>query len=196
MDTILLLQVITVAITLLSLVVTVVTNHVLNNKNNIISTITMQRIKNLDQIHGGMHDLLALLRPAVIDDYRDSYKKADSPSPPFYREKLAYSINQLKSVMPPFYPQEKEVIALMEDAIELAYAYYEQPTEALASGINAMRKELYKKISIYNWALYEFIQNQATGKRYSAEAYDKYYEKTMAKLEDEKTETFSEEDIK
>ena len=162
---VIILQVITVAISLTSLVLGVWNTIRENKKNRYVEIVTKQRLDNKSKVSSGAKVLLQYVSEETKDFVDNDYIKLCSAA-----------LSEIKAVLKPCYPEDLDVIQSGERLLR-AYVSFVQ-NEGDFSEIENAGLLFYQKYSVYDLADWRFIKKQAKGDESDSDDFDTLYRAT------------------
>ena len=161
---VLILQIVTILVSISSLVFNLVSAIRENNKKNYIKVVTEQRLKNKIIVRENVKDLLAYTNTHTLGLLTDETLK-----------KCAESEASIETVLKNLYPEDNAVINSVHNLIlEIAKQITDGNNE---QALGIAREKLLMEFSIYDLADWRFIKQQANGKKTDSEDFDKIYRK-------------------
>ncbi len=164
---IVLLQAITIVVSIVSLVVSIVNSTKENQKQRMVEITIKHRLSDMDNLKKAYSNLLTYLSPTII---KNSSKTE-------YVYNLWHSYNETAIYLKINYQQDKEVLNLMKTTCELATVYAETGNNELEDVIIKSSKLLYDHFSLYTYANWVCIKEQAYGTELKSVDYKKIYDK-------------------
>lgn len=163
--TVLILQVVTIVVSIVSLTLNLLSTARENSKKNYIQVVTEQRLKNKSIIRENIKNLLAYSNAHTLNSLTNETVK-----------KCAESAAGIETVLKDTYPEDKRVLAAVNNLVC-------EMTKQVESGENEhaianAREEVLREFSIYDLADWKFIKQQANGKKTDSEEFDKIYKNT------------------
>lgn len=156
------LQVLTIAISVVSMILTVVNTVRENGKKNYIKVVTAQRLENKRCVRDSAQTLLELTHEAALEH-------ADSNTV----QECISSLTKIMVILKEVYAQEHEMIGCGEKLISSLKAYIEKT--GTKDDVAAARARFYELFSIYDFADWEFIKLQSRGKHRDSRDFDIVY---------------------
>ncbi len=182
MDISIILQVVTVAFAVVTLIAGVIFENVLNRKTRKVNTITNERIYIFNQLRKGYCKVMAYTDPNYI---ADTVSEVDLKTG-VYREPYIYrvrkSANDVKSVYNPFFIQEKHIEQILDKLVAVAIKYYNTLDPKLLTPLKNLRNDFFVESSLYDKANWDFIVAQADGKSYSSYSFDNMYKDVLSRV--------------
>ena len=162
---VLILQVLTIVVSVSSLVFTLLSSIRENNKKNYIKVVTEQRLKNKSIVRENTKNLLAYSNPHTIQ-----LLTADTML------KCAESAAAIETVLKALYSEDNEVLISVNNLVsEIAKQVSDGNNE---QALIAARERLTREFSIYDLADWRFIKQQANGRKSDSDEFDEIYRKT------------------
>ena len=182
MDISVLLQIITVVISMLTLVITYFFDAILNRKSRTVSGIANERMQRLTKLREACGLVWAMTKP----EYITTQKKCNKNVSPDDNQTYCYAINKAKYTLKtqtfPYFAQEKHLQETLDGVVDLAISYYNKPTKTIEKQLIEKREEFFTEASLYNWAMWKFIVKQADGKKHIGSEFDKVYDEILVKV--------------
>lgn len=177
MDIVIVLQVITVIISITSIVINVILTVKQNSIKHFLNYTTNFRINTLLKVHTKMITLLNLINPVIINSYSDTDKKD-------YLRGLYDASLEIELIYKEIYSEEFEMVILIRELTDLATEYFQKRADIeLINSITEKTNKLKYLYSIYETTDWEFIKKQTYGKPMDNEEFLKTYEKYKLKFE-------------
>lgn len=165
MEVVYILQIITIAVSIVSVVSSVIVSVKTNKTQNIAKIVANQRLIFLQQYREKSSLLLTLCSPEIISGAQDGS---------FERELLQTSY-ELKSIFKACYKQESELLRLIDTVVENAFLFKKTNSAEDKDRLNEAIKQLFRLINIYDVAYWRFIIDQTSGKNYKIDNFDSYF---------------------
>lgn len=177
MEILTILQAITIAISVLSLIATYLFNVVEKRRDAMSSLYSEQLMNNIHILRDEIAEILSLSTPATIKEICSNSAK-NLRYVPTLEIDLPKHINTIKSLFFPFYSQEAEMFKCMDEVLELVIKYQKNlDDEKLATQLKKANKRLYLHYSLYDWAMWEAVIKQTTENKYDEYVFDDQYDK-------------------
>ena len=162
---VLVLQVVTILVSITSLVVSVISGLVENKKKHYIKVVTEQRLKNKELVRKSISDLLCDSHPCVLSQFNEVSLK-----------NCCIHASEVESVLKRFY---KEDLAVLKTVDQLLDSLQQWLQKAISSEeVEKARKALLYEYSIYDFSDWQFIKSQSSGKEYGSSDFDMIYAKS------------------
>ncbi len=177
------LQIITVAITAVSLLTDYIYNLNVNKRNRTFDVVIQGSMDRMDKFRHAYSQILYYTHPYIIRDCReDNIKPGRFNS--FYAYELNFARAEVRTNSWPFWPKEVSLHKKMDELCKESLAYYERErkSEKIEEKILKLRDEFFIECSIYDWALWEFNQHQANGQKISRNQLDKQYYSVLTRI--------------
>ncbi len=159
---VLVLQVVTILVSITSLIIGFVSTLVENKKKNYIKIVTEQRLKNKEVVRKSVSNLLCISHPCILSQFdEDSLKNC-----------CVYA-SEVESVFKRFYEEDATVLKAIDNLLDSLRQWLCKSISA--EEIERARKELLYEYSVYDFSDWQFIKSQSTGKRYESNDFDKIY---------------------
>ena len=197
MDISIILQIITVVISMLALVITYFFDAILNRKSRTVSGIANERMQKLIKLREACSKVWAMTNPSYIK----TQKECNASVSPDDNETFCYALIKakygIKTRTFPYFAQEKHLHETLNVLVDLAIAYYNKPAKAIEKVLLKKREEFFTEASLYNWSMWKFIVKQADGKKHIGSEFDKVYDEVLMKVKnfDDFFETEKKQDI-
>ncbi len=176
METLVLLQLVTIAFTIISLVVGYLLKlHEIHNDNKSMM-FTDKLINGLHTLRENVAIILASANPSTIKESNDSKKKE------LYLIKIPLgeintAISSIKSIFFPFYPQENSLLASLERLKNDLELFVDNPNNIEVEGkLKRQIREVYLEYALYDRAMWSAIIKQTTQSEYNFYTFDEYYD--------------------
>ena len=175
------LQIITVAITIITLITDCIYTITVNRKRRTFNTVGREMINKLDLFRDAYAKVMSLTYDRVIDSRRNFNSK-----PCFQNSAYAYDLNlarsRVRTFSLPFWDKEKNLHITLDKLCKLALKYYENPTEEDKQELRRLRDDFFIECSIYDWAMWEFNQLQVAGNKIGRREMDRYYYTILTRI--------------
>lgn len=158
-------------------------NYRENRTSRYVNIITKQTLENNIFIRENSEILTVLTRPEIINDARTRHDIE-------YKIKLMRAEVNIEAQFKYALWQEREMINILRKLVKCSFKYFDAPTEELEAEIRALGEMYYEKMTIYDYADWLYIKNQAQSR-----AYNKNYENFDEIYAKELNNNFREEDI-
>ena len=167
--TVLILQIVTIVVSVCTLAFNLLSTSRENSKKNYIKVVTEQRLKNKSIIRDNIKNLLAYSNAHTLDSLTDETVK-----------KCAESAAAIETVLKDVYPEDNEVLKAVNNLVS-------EIAKQLATGNNAQavacaRQKVLREFSVYDLADWRFIKQQSTGRKTDTDDFDKIYKDTLKKF--------------
>ncbi len=164
------LQLVTIAASLFSIIITVVVSKLENQKTHYLEIVTKQRMKNKEEVQRAAQTIIKNSHPQMLDSITDEQIKECIDA-----EAIIATI--FKSI----YEKEAELIDCINDLI--AELKKHKTTKENFENVVSARDLFILKFSIYDQADWIFIKNQARGENKEFKDYDSIYLKVNEEFE-------------
>lgn len=182
MEVAVILQIITVIVSVFVLIATCIFDSKINKKHRTISSIAQERMSKLTKLRQACSTVWALTEPNYIREQVRFNKKFNIES----NKTFTYELNKAKNICKthtfPFFSQEQHLQGSVEELVKLATAYYKKPTKSLEKQINEVREEFFTEASLYNWSMWKFIVKQADGNKHIGSEFAEMYDDLLLKV--------------
>ena len=163
--TVLILQIVTILVSISSLIFNLLSNARENNKKNYIQVVTEQRLKNKSIVRENIKNMLAYSNPHTLNFVNSETVK-----------KIAESSAAIETVLKGLYPEDNMVLTSANNLVsEIAKQVSDGNNE---QGVITAREKLLYEFSVYDLADWRFIKQQSSGKKSDSAEFDKIYRKT------------------
>ncbi len=170
----LIVAIIAAAVSLLSLIGTLVYNVYNSRSESNIGFVAKERLNTLHEFRRAFTSFFALTNVALIDDVKQHETR------PIYSLKLTAAKSLIETTLKPFYAIEQSVLNETHKLYALCMEYYKTSNVELIQPITDSEKRLRELSSQYDWAYWEYIKEQRYGKyKNSGEDFDVIYEKIV-----------------
>lgn len=161
------LQVVTILVSITSLVVNFISTMQENKKKNYIKIVTEQRLKNKTIVRDNVATLLSYAGEYYFSNFDKEY----------FRDCCKCASN-IETVLKRFY---KEDIALLNSVENLLQAFKVLLETGDSTNVESERKNLLYEFSLYDLADWQFIKVQSSGSTYDSDDFDDIYSKLKNK---------------
>jgi len=176
MDTLILLQLVTITFTIVSLVVGYLLKlHEIHNDNK-SAMFTNKLITSLHVLRENIAVILTAANPSTIKESGVAKKKE------LFIIKIPLgevnnAISTIKSIFFPFYPQENSLLASLDMLSSNLEKYCDNPNNLELEGkLKRQIREVYLEYALYDRAMWSAIIKQTTKSEYNFYTFDEYYE--------------------
>lgn len=166
---VLVLQIVTILVSVTSLVVSFVSTLVENNKKNYIKVVTEQRLKNKESLRKGVSEILCLSHPCVLSAFDEESMK-----------KCCACASEIESVLKRFYKEDATVLNAVDGLLDSLRQRLNGANSIDA--VTEKRKQLLYGYSVYDFSDWQFIKSQANGKRFESGDFDTIYAQTKENI--------------
>ena len=180
MDILILLQVITISISVASLSLGYIVNIIAKKRDNKTQVFTKKLLSNIHFLRLNIEDILAAANPSTIREAKHMNEMFDTYKKLYINDVFNEAISNIKSIFFPFYPQENNFLISLEELKTAALNYYSN-TES-AEFEKKLKKEiaqLYVEYCIYDKAMCDSIEIQTTKSNYKNYTFDEFYKQLM-----------------
>lgn len=159
---VLVLQIVTILVSITSLLISFISTFVENKKKNYIKVVTEQRLKNKETVRKSVSDLLCASHPCILSQFDESSLK----------NCCAYA-SEIESVLKRFYKEDAAVL----NAVDLLLASLQQWSQKAIpqDKVERARKTLLYEYSVYDYSDWQFIKSQSNGKQFGSNDFDTIY---------------------
>ena len=175
------LQIITVAITAVTLLTDYIYNKSVNKRSRTFGVVIQGSMNRLEKFRQAYSKIIFLTHPDIILDNIE-----DNRDPGRFNDYFAFDLNyyraQVRTNSWPFWEKEIALHKTMDDLCKLSLAYYENPKKSMREEIFKLRDEFFVQCSIYDWALWEFNQHQVNGKKINRDDMDRQYYSVLTRV--------------
>lgn len=181
--TTIILQVITIAISAMTLILSTVINERNRKKKNFIDIITRERLDNLEFLRKNDAELLALSFPDLL------FGLTDSDDINEHKYKMAQCVENLKTILCTIYREENELIVVASQLLEVASEILNNKDGNKRDDLCELRSDFSKKTDIFNHAYWFFIIGQTqedfqdTIKENAGDTFSPYFERANRQYE-------------
>lgn len=176
MELLTILQIITISTSVLSLLTSYIFRTIEKKKDAMTSLYSDQLIKSLHSLRADISEILTLANPDTIEELIENNKK-ELKSVPFFERDLITHIENIKSILFPYYPQEAELFQKLDKVHKLALAYKNNTSDlTLKQNLINANQKLYISFSLYDRGMWEAIIKQTTEHKYDGYVFDQTYE--------------------
>lgn len=170
MDLLIILQIITIVIALLSVLINYLLTIRENGKKNFLSYTTNHRLKSLLTVREKVAIILNLTNPITIAEIKKEKEKG-------YIKNLLQKLLDLEMILKRIYTEEEELLILANQLCILAIEFYEKDDKSLINQISLKSNEFKSQFSIYDTTDWEFIKAQSKGKFFDNEEFVTFYDR-------------------
>ena len=156
------LQVITIAISIVSMILSVVNTVKENRKKHYIKIVTAQRLENMRRVREAAKSILACTHEVLLDSANDATV-----------QECVSALTGISIVLKEAYKQEHELIQCGENLISALKAYVSKL--GTKEEVLSVRSQFYELYSIYDFADWQFIKRQSQGKHLDEIEFDEIY---------------------
>ena len=162
---VLVLQIVTILVSITSLVVGFVSSFVENKKTHYIKVVTDQRLKNKELVRKSISALLCESHPCILSQFNETSLKSC----------CAYAAD-IESVLKRFY---KEDVTVLKTVDRLLDSLRNRLLKSIsAEEVEQARKALLYEYSVYDFSDWQFIKSQSSGKQRGSDDFDMIYAQT------------------
>ena len=162
---VLILQIVTIMVSITSLIVSFVSSLVENKKKHYIKVVTEQRLRNKELVRKNISNLLCDSHPCVLSQFNETSLK----------NCCAYA-SDVESVLKRFYKEDASVLKAIDQLLDLLEQWLKKSISAEA--VDEARKVLLYEYSIYDFSDWQFIKYQSSGKQYGSDDFNMIYAKS------------------
>ena len=161
-------QVIASCISMLGIVLGFIFTWSENKRIRYVEIITNQTIKNMLFFGENTSLFFSLTKPEVIVEMKSKEKS--------YKFELMKTVSNIESILKYRFEIEREIINEVREVTKQCFEYFESPTKELEKKIDDLNQNIYKLISIYDYADWQYIKAQAKTRPYKdVPDYNKIY---------------------
>ncbi len=188
MNTLIILQIVTIVLSLVTLLSSYLIKIVETKKDNRSEVFSSKLVNNLHVLRESMNKILTICNPATLKEAKVAAKKGLYVIK-YPTAEMAGCIGTIKSIFFPFYPQENNFIVSLETLYYVMVKYNKKPTKENEEILKRQVRHTYLEFAIYDRSMWEAVISQMTKSNFSSFTFDQYYEelsKTMkfAKMKD------------
>ena len=176
------LQVITVAITVGTLLSDTVYKLIINRRKRTFSIVVKDMMRKLDDFRDAYAQVMYLTDLKILNKYKEDNKKG-SWFVSFYAYDLNFNRGRIRANSLPFWKKEVHLHAKMDELCKTVLNYYEKPKKDMVEKIAQLRDEFFVECSVYDWAIWEYIQTISSGKKVNRQDVDEQYYRVLTKIE-------------
>ena len=159
---VLILQIVTIIVSVSTLVFNLVSTRLENSKKNYIKVVTEQRLKNKSIVRENVTNLLAYSNIQTLCFLNEESLK-----------KSVLSAAAIETVLKDVYPEDNCVLIASNNLIaEMAKQINVGNNE---QAVSSAREKLLYEFSVYDLADWRFIKKQANGKKFDGNDFDEIY---------------------
>ena len=179
MELLTILQLVVIAVSLISLVCGYMVTAREKNKDQRTEIFTRKLLDNVWLLRENIARVLAYANPQTIREQLKYNTLPNSFKNFEVYEKIGLAINKIKSTFFPFYPQENHLIASLESLRKTVIEYGENPNNKLKEEVlKGKIRNVYMEFALYDKAMAEAISKQATESNFTFYTFDEFYEQT------------------
>ena len=159
---VLILQVITILISVSSLIFNLVVTTRENNKKQYVKVVTNQRLNNKSIIRDNVKVLLSnsnTFALALLDEQA--------------LKQCIASVAAVETVLKPVYKEDNALLGAMNELIKELHVHLDNKNNEEC--VQAARQNLFNEYSVYDLADWRFIKKQAHGNHYDSDDFEKIY---------------------
>ena len=164
--TVLILQIVTILVSISSLTFSLLSTVRENNKKNYIKVVTEERIKNKSIVRENIKNLLAISNVHTIDYFSVETVK-----------KSAESAAAIETVLKNVYTEDNNVLMAVNNLVDEIAKQVDKGNNTQA--VIAAREKVLREFSIYDLADWRFIKQQSTGKKVDSDDFNEIYKETL-----------------
>lgn len=176
MDIVVILQIITVAISVLSVVINVIITKSESRQEHYIQITTEQRREIYNSNKKATAEVISVCLPACIMEI----KKNGKP----YKTELSSRATTLMCSFKQVYKEENDIILALSELCNSAFKYYDTPSDDTKECLLAKLSTFYKLASAYDLADWKFLKRQSVGKEMGSDEFDEILAQTMRTYND------------
>ena len=162
---VLVLQIVTIMVSISSLIVSFVSSLMENKKKNYIKVVTEQRLKNKELVRKNISDLLCDSHPCVLSQFNELTLK-----------NCCEHASEVESVLKRFYKEDTAVLETIDRLLACLQKWLQK--EIPAEEVEQARNALLYEYSIYDFSDWQFIKSQSSGKQYGSDDFNMIYAKS------------------
>ena len=162
---VLVLQIVTILVSITSLVISFVSSLVENKKKHYIKVVTEQRLKNKELVRNSISNLLCDSHPCVLSQFNETSLK-----------NCCAHASDVESVLKRFYKEDFAVLKATDQLLDSLQQWLQKAIPAKT--VEQARKDLLYEYSIYDFSDWQFIKSQSSGKQYGSDDFDMIYAKS------------------
>lgn len=181
METLVILQIVTIALSLISLFTSYIIKYVETKKDNKSEVFSEKLVNNLHILRESVSTILTICNPATLREAKVSAKKGLYVIK-YPTAEMAACIGKVKSIFFPFYPQENNFIVSLETLYYVMVKYNDDPTEENEEILKRQVRHVYLEYAVYDKAMWDAVLRQMTKSDFSAFSFDEYYEKLASSM--------------
>lgn len=176
MDIVIILQIITITVSVVSMILGVVNVISENNKNRYLEIVTNNRVENKKKVQGAAKIILTATQEVLLSEADLSTLK-----------EAAGALSEMTVVLKDIYPQENKLLKI-GDRLLADYKMFVENKNSVEyrNRVLQSREDFYTEFSIYDLADWQFIKNQFSGKKANAQDFDNIYEEIQGKYKNKK----------
>lgn len=177
MSIVVILQILTVIISISSIIVNVKLTKSENSIKHFLHYTTKFRINNLLNVRMKMVSLLNCSNPVIIESYSADELKG-------FLKEIYDSSTEIELIFKKIYSEEQEMMTLIRRLVDLSVRYFtDRDNASLKQSIYGVREELMYLYSIYETSDWEFIKKQTYGRTMDNEEFIETYNKYKQEFE-------------
>ncbi len=166
---VLILQIITILISVSSLVLNLIITTHKNNKQQYVKVVTAQRLNNKEIVRDNVKVLISSSNACALKMLDDQILK-----------QCIMSEAAIETVLKSFYKEDNSLLSAVQELVKALSEYLNG--NGNSDSIESARQKLSNEFSIYDLSDWRFIKKQAHGNSYDSADFDKIYEATRKEL--------------
>lgn len=168
MDTIIILQIVTIVISVISIFINYSLTVRENSKNNFLNYTTNHRLSTLLTVREKVATIINLTTPITIIKIKEENEKG-------YIKELLQNLCEFEMILKKIYTEEEELLSMANQLCHLAIKFYDEDDKLLINQIELISNKFKYLFSIYDTADWEFIKAQTRGKFFDNEEFLDFY---------------------
>lgn len=162
---VLLLQILTILVSVASLIISFVSSLQENKKKNYIKVVTEQRLKNKEIVRDNVSKLLSASHYCNLMNL--DYNSLKS---------CCQNASNVETVLKRFYNEDLSLLKAIDELLLSLQKWLEKDTSL--SKVEEVRTRLLYEFSVYDYSDWNFIKTQYAGNHLDSEVFDEIYSKT------------------
>ncbi len=181
MSVLIILQIVTIALSLITLVSSYLIKVIETKKDNRSEVFSTKLVSNLHILRDNMNVILTICNPSTLKEAKESSRKGLYVVK-YPTAEMAACIGKIKSIFFPFYPQENNFIASLESLYHVMVKYNNESTPENEEILKSQLRHVYLEFAIYDQAMWESVIKQMTSSDFSSFTFDQYYEELSSSM--------------
>lgn len=172
MDIIIILQIITIVVSIIALLINSYITVETNKANQISEVVAKQRITFLEKIRSSYAKINTICNPIIL---KNSNKNK-------IVKEIIFEISSLSILFRKNFDIDKRLVDKLDAIQEASFQYIEVQNDVNSATLLELLKEFSGMVTLYDLAYWQYIINQANGRNYDGESFDDIYDSMDAHL--------------